>query len=53
MVMDYADRCARYLPQNGYAYDPRKISIDKLTPRQKRRALHKERRAQVKLSGRW
>ncbi len=53
MVMDYADRCARYLPQNGYVYDPRRISIDKLTPRQRRRALHKERHADAKKHGQW
>ena len=43
--LDYAGRCERYARQAGWAYDPHRISIDKLTPRQHRRALHKERRA--------
>lgn len=43
--LDYADRCARYLPQRGIAYNPVRLSVDRLTPRQRRRALKKERHA--------
>jgi len=43
--LDYADRCARYLPRRGIAYDPERLPIDRLTPRQRRRALKKERHA--------
>jgi hypothetical protein len=43
--LDYAGRCARYLPRRGIAYDPERLSIDRLTPRQRRRALKKERYA--------
>jgi hypothetical protein len=39
----YADRCERYARQRGWAYDEHRISIDHLTPRQRRRALRKER----------
>lgn len=41
--LDYADRCARYLPQRGIAYNPWLLSAGRLTPRQRRRALKKER----------
>ena len=43
--LDYADRCARYLPRRGIAYDPERLSVEYLTPRQRRRALKKERHA--------
>ena len=43
--LDYAGRCARYLPARGITYDPERLSVDKLTPRQRRRALKKERHA--------
>jgi len=43
--LDYAGRCARYLPRRGIAYDPERLSVGRLTPRQRRRALKKERRA--------
>jgi hypothetical protein len=43
--LDYAGRCARYLPRRGIAYDPERLSVDRLTPRQRRRALKKERHA--------
>jgi hypothetical protein len=43
--LDYAGRCARYLRQRGIAYDPARLSVDRLTPRQRRRALKKERHA--------
>lgn len=43
--LDYAGRCARYLPQRGIAYDPERMSISRLTPRQRSRALKKERHA--------
>ena len=43
MSLNYADRAERYLRQRGIAYDPARISIDKMTPRQRRRALAKER----------
>src|ERR1700756_4474852 len=43
--LNYADRCARYLPQRGIPYDPERMSIGRLTPRQRRRALKKERHA--------
>lgn len=42
MVLDYGDRCERYARQRGWKYDPGKISIGHLTPRQRRRALRKE-----------
>jgi hypothetical protein len=42
-MLDYADRCERYARQRGWAYDPHRLSIDHLTPRQHRRALKKER----------
>ena len=45
LALDYAGRCARYLPQRGIPYDPSRLSIDRLTPRQRRRALKKERHA--------
>jgi hypothetical protein len=35
----------RALPNRGWTYDPRTLSIDRLTPRQRRRALKKERHA--------
>jgi len=41
----YADRAERYLPRRGIAYDPERLSIDRLTPRQRKRALKKERHA--------
>jgi hypothetical protein len=41
-MLDYADRCERYARQRGWAYDPHRMSIDHLTPRQHRRALKKE-----------
>jgi len=50
--LDYADRCARYLTQRGIEYDPERISFDRMTPRQRRRALKKERHATVRLVGR-
>lgn len=43
--LTYAGRCERYARQGGWRYDPRRISIDRLTPRQRRRALKKERHA--------
>jgi hypothetical protein len=43
--MDYQARCARYLPQRGIEYDRWRMSIGYLTPRQRRRALKKERHA--------
>ena len=45
MALDYAERCERYARQRGWAYDPHRFSIDHLTPRQRRRALKKERHA--------
>lgn len=44
MALDYAERCERYARQRGWAYEHR-FSIDHLTPRQRRRALKKERHA--------
>jgi hypothetical protein len=43
MSLDYADRCERYARQRGWAYDEHRMSIGHLTPRQRRRALKKER----------
>jgi hypothetical protein len=43
--LDYADRCERYARQRGWAYDPARLSIHHLTPRQRRRAIKKERSA--------
>ena len=43
--LDYAGRCARYLPARGVPYDPGRLSVDRLTSRQRRRALKKERHA--------
>lgn len=40
----YADRAERYLRQRGIDYDPERISVHLLTPRQRHRALKKERR---------
>jgi hypothetical protein len=40
--IDYGDRCQRYARQRGWAYDPERLSIGHLTPRQRRRAMHKE-----------
>jgi hypothetical protein len=45
MALDYADRCERYARQRGWPYDPHRLSIDQMTPRQRRRALKKERHA--------
>ncbi len=45
MALDYAGRCGRYARQRGWKYDPRRLSIQHLTPRQRRRALKKERSA--------
>jgi hypothetical protein len=50
--MDYAARITRYLPQRGIAYDPQRMSYGYLTPRQRRRALKKERQATARLVGR-
>jgi hypothetical protein len=41
--MNYAQRCERYASQRGWHYDEHVISIHRLTPRQRRRALKKER----------
>lgn len=43
MIFTYADRCERYARQRGWVYDEHRMSIDHLTPRQRRRALKKER----------
>ena len=43
--IDYAGRCERYARQRGWAYDETRLSFDHLTPRQRRRALKKERHA--------
>ena len=43
--LTYAGRCERYARQRGWAYDPQRMSIGHLTPAQRRRALHKERRS--------
>lgn len=43
MALTYADRCERYARQRGWHYDPHRMSIGRLTPAQRRRALHKER----------
>jgi hypothetical protein len=42
VTLDYAGRCERYARQRGWAYDPERMSIGHLTPRQRRRALKKE-----------
>jgi hypothetical protein len=42
MSLDYADRCERYARQRGWLYRWDRMSIDHLTPRQRRRALKKE-----------
>lgn len=42
MTLSYADRAERYLTQRGIPYDQHVISIDRMTPRQRRRALKKE-----------
>jgi hypothetical protein len=49
--LDYADRARRCFAQRGIAYDPQRMSIHRLTPAQRRRALHKERRAWRKAAG--
>jgi hypothetical protein len=41
----YADRAERYLTQRGIPYDEHTVSWGHLTPAQRRRSLHKERRA--------
>jgi len=41
----YGDRCERYARQRGWKYDPHAMSVHHLTPRQRRRAIAKERRA--------
>lgn len=43
--LGYAGRCQRYARQAGWAYDEHRLSIDRLTPRQRRRAIKKERHA--------
>jgi hypothetical protein len=43
--LDYAGRCERYARRRGWAYAPNRISIGRLTPRQRRRAMAKENRA--------
>lgn len=40
----YSERAERYLRQCGIAYDDHTVAIGKLTPAQRRRSLHKERR---------
>ena len=40
----YGERAERYLRQRGIGYDDHTVSIGKLTPAQRRRALRKERR---------
>lgn len=40
----YSERAERYLRQRGIDYDDHTIAIGRLTPAQRRRALHKERR---------
>jgi hypothetical protein len=44
-MLTYAERCERYARQRGWTYDPRMPSFGRLTPRQRHRALKKERRA--------
>lgn len=44
-MLTYADRCERYAKQRGWQYDSQRLSIRHLTPRQRRRALKKERSA--------
>jgi hypothetical protein len=46
--LDYAARCERYARQRGWAYDPAASSIGHLTPKQRRRAMRKEDRANRK-----
>jgi hypothetical protein len=43
--LTYSDRCQRYARQAGWKYDPHGLSIHRLTPAQRRRALKKERSA--------
>lgn len=43
--LTYADRAERYLARPMERYDPQRMSIDKMTPAQRRRAIHKERHA--------
>jgi hypothetical protein len=43
--LDYDGRCERYARQRGWAYDPSRLSIGRLTPRQRKRAMKKERSA--------
>lgn len=43
--LTYADRAERYLARPMERYDPHRMSIDKMTPAQRHRALHKERHA--------
>jgi hypothetical protein len=52
MTLDYADRCERYARQRGWRYDPRRLSWDRLTPAQRRRALRKE-KSQGRKAGLW
>jgi hypothetical protein len=49
MALLYAARCERYAAQRGWAYDPQRMSIGHLTPRQQRRAMHKERHMLARL----
>jgi hypothetical protein len=51
MVKTYADRCERYASQRGWHYDPQRLSLDHLTPAQRRRALKKERHAGASARG--
>jgi len=53
MALDYADRCERYARQRGWTYDVHRISIYHLTPRQRRRAIKKERRQFPLPADRW
>jgi hypothetical protein len=46
----YDDRAFRYLAQRGILYDRHRMSIDRLTPAQRRRALRKERRGWRRLA---
>jgi len=42
MSLMYSRRAEHYLRQRGIPYDPFRLSIHRLTPKQRRRALHKE-----------
>jgi hypothetical protein len=43
--LGFHDRARRYMAASGREWDPHRMSLDQVTPRQRRRLMHKERRS--------